>query len=81
MLITKAGDEHSLVVIEGMVAVYVHGVMPPDGRLGYLYSGIDLPFTQWQQQKKALAENRTLAHRIRVLGSNGAENRFKRCDN
>ena len=64
MLITKAGDEHSLAVIEGMVAVYFHGVMPPDGRFGYLYSSIDLPFTEWQQQKKALAENRTLAHRI-----------------
>ena len=64
MLIIKAGDEHSLVVIEGMVAVYFHGVMAPDGRFGYLYSGIDLPFTEWQQQKKALAENRTLARRI-----------------
>jgi mannose-6-phosphate isomerase-like protein (cupin superfamily) len=67
MLITKAGDEHSLAVIEGMVAVYFHGVMPPDGRLGYLYSSIDLPFTEWQQQKKALAENRTLAHRRKPL--------------
>jgi len=64
MLITKAGDEHSLVAIERMVAVYFHGVAPPDGRFGYLYSGIDLPFTKWQQQKKALAQNRTLASRI-----------------
>jgi mannose-6-phosphate isomerase-like protein (cupin superfamily) len=63
MLIAKAGDKHSLVVIEGMVAAYFQGVMPPDGRFGYLYSGIDLPFPEWQQQKQALAENRTLAHR------------------
>jgi len=53
MLITKAGDEHSLVAIEGMVAVYFYGVMPPDGRFGYLYPGIDLAFAEWQRQKNA----------------------------
>jgi mannose-6-phosphate isomerase-like protein (cupin superfamily) len=41
MLMTKAGDEHSLVVTEKMVAVYFYGIMPPGGRFGYLYRGID----------------------------------------
>jgi mannose-6-phosphate isomerase-like protein (cupin superfamily) len=35
MLMTKAGDEHSLVVTEEMVAVCYCGVMPPGGRFGY----------------------------------------------
>jgi hypothetical protein len=80
MLITKAGVEHSLVVIEGMVAVYLHGVIPPDGRLGCLYSGIDLPFTQWQQKKKALAGNRTLAAqrgRPKQAGDDGASKKVE----
>jgi mannose-6-phosphate isomerase-like protein (cupin superfamily) len=50
MLLTKAGDEHSLVVTEEMVAVYYYGVMPPGGRFGYLYRGIDPDFAQWQIQ-------------------------------
>jgi mannose-6-phosphate isomerase-like protein (cupin superfamily) len=49
MLQTKAGDEHSLVVTERMVAVYLYGVMPPDGRFGYLYKGIDPTFEEWQK--------------------------------
>ena len=52
MLITRAGDEHSMIVIESMIAVYFHGVMPPDGRFGYLYPGIDLAFVEWQRRKK-----------------------------
>jgi mannose-6-phosphate isomerase-like protein (cupin superfamily) len=52
MLQTKAGDEHSLVVTERMVAVYLYGVMPPDGRFGYLYKGIDPTFEEWQNSRK-----------------------------
>jgi mannose-6-phosphate isomerase-like protein (cupin superfamily) len=47
MLMTKAGDEHSLIVTEEMIAVYYYGVMPPGGRFGYLYRGIDPDFAQW----------------------------------
>jgi mannose-6-phosphate isomerase-like protein (cupin superfamily) len=50
MLITKAGDEHSLVVTEKMVAVYFYGVMPPGGRFGYLYRGIDPDFAEWRNK-------------------------------
>ena len=53
MLLTKAGDEHSLVVTEKMVAVYLYGIMPPGGRFGYLYRGVDPGFEEWQRQKKA----------------------------
>jgi mannose-6-phosphate isomerase-like protein (cupin superfamily) len=53
MLMTKAGDEHSLIVTEEMVAVYFYGVMPPEGRLGHLYRGIDPDFPEWQKQKKS----------------------------
>ena len=60
MLITRAGDEHSMAVIESMIAVYFHGVMPPDGRFGYLYPGIDLAFAEWQRRKKErLAKSRS----------------------
>jgi uncharacterized cupin superfamily protein len=52
MLITRAGDGHSMVAIESMIAVYFHGVTPSDGRPGYLYPGIDLPLAEWQRQKK-----------------------------
>jgi mannose-6-phosphate isomerase-like protein (cupin superfamily) len=52
MLITRAGDEHSLVVTEEMIAVYFYGVMPPGGRFGYLYRGVDPTFAEWQKQKK-----------------------------
>jgi mannose-6-phosphate isomerase-like protein (cupin superfamily) len=50
MLMTKAGDEHSLIVTEEMVAVYYYGVMPPGGRFGYLYRGVDPDFAEWQRQ-------------------------------
>ena len=50
MLITKAGDEHSLVVTEDMIAVYFYGIMPPGGRFGYLYRGIDPDFAEWQKR-------------------------------
>ncbi|MBV9672255.1 MAG: cupin domain-containing protein [Verrucomicrobia bacterium] len=49
ILMTKAGDEHSLVVTEEMVAVYLYGVMPPGGRFGYLFRGIDPPFEDWKK--------------------------------
>jgi hypothetical protein len=50
MLITEAGDEHSLVVTEDVIAVYFYGIMPPGGRFGYLYSGIDPDFVEWQKR-------------------------------
>jgi quercetin dioxygenase-like cupin family protein len=52
MLQTRAGDEHSLVVTERMVAVYLYGVMPPDGRFGYLYKGVDPTFQEWQRSRR-----------------------------
>jgi mannose-6-phosphate isomerase-like protein (cupin superfamily) len=53
MLMTKAGDEHSLIVTEEMVAVYFYGIMPSGGRFGYLYREIDPDFTEWKKQQKA----------------------------
>ena len=53
MLLTKAGDEHSLIVIEEMVAVYFYGVMPEGGRFGYLYQGVDPDFAKWREQKRS----------------------------
>jgi hypothetical protein len=50
MLITKVGDEHSLVVTEDMIAVYFYGIMPPGGRFGYLYRGIDPDFAELQKR-------------------------------
>jgi mannose-6-phosphate isomerase-like protein (cupin superfamily) len=47
MLLTKAGDYHSLVVTEEMVAVYYYGVMPQYGRWGHLHRGVDLPWTEY----------------------------------
>lgn len=44
MLLTKAGDSHSLVVNERMVAIYFYGVMPAGGRSGHLHEGVDPPF-------------------------------------
>ncbi|WP_308638833.1 cupin domain-containing protein [Paenibacillus silvisoli] len=41
MVLTKRGDEHSLVVTEEMVAVYIYGIMPEGGRVGYLFKGVD----------------------------------------
>src|SRR5690625_617888 len=37
LVLTKKGDEHSLVVTEEMTAVYIYGVLPPGGEIGYLY--------------------------------------------
>jgi mannose-6-phosphate isomerase-like protein (cupin superfamily) len=44
MLLTKAGDYHSLVVTKEMVTVYYYGVMPEHGRWGHLHEGVDLPW-------------------------------------
>jgi mannose-6-phosphate isomerase-like protein (cupin superfamily) len=52
MLQTKAGDEHSLVVTEKMVAVYLYGIMPPGSRFGYLYKGIDPSLEEYQNSRK-----------------------------
>jgi mannose-6-phosphate isomerase-like protein (cupin superfamily) len=37
IVLTEQGQEHSLVVIEEMTAVYIYGVLPPGGKIGYLY--------------------------------------------
>lgn len=37
IVLTKQGDEHSLVVTEEMAAVYIYGVLPPGGSIGYRY--------------------------------------------
>jgi mannose-6-phosphate isomerase-like protein (cupin superfamily) len=37
MVLTKKGDEHSLVVTEAMTAVYIYGVMQLGGRYGHLH--------------------------------------------
>lgn len=47
MLLTKAGDEHSLEVTKPMVAVYFYGVMPAGGRTGHLHRGIDPEFQEY----------------------------------
>jgi mannose-6-phosphate isomerase-like protein (cupin superfamily) len=44
MLLTKAGDSHSLTVTERMVAVYFYGVMPIGGRRRHLHEGVDAPY-------------------------------------
>ena len=49
MLLTKAGDEHSLLVTEEMIAVYLYGPMPSGGRFGYLYRGVDPALSDWLQ--------------------------------
>ena len=41
MLLTRAGDIHSMIVTEDMVAVTYYGVMPPQGRSGHLHAGVD----------------------------------------
>ncbi|GLQ56204.1 cupin domain-containing protein [Devosia nitrariae] len=51
MLLTKAGDYHSLKVTEEMVAVYYYGVMPEHGRWGHLHEGVDLP---WEKHLKSI---------------------------
>jgi mannose-6-phosphate isomerase-like protein (cupin superfamily) len=37
LVLTKQGDEHSLIVTEEMTAVYIYGVLPLGGRLGHLF--------------------------------------------
>lgn len=37
LVLTKQGDEHSLVVTEEMVAVYIYGKMDEGGRIGHLH--------------------------------------------
>jgi quercetin dioxygenase-like cupin family protein len=37
LVLTRKGDEHSLVVTEDMTAVYFYGVLPPGGQIGYLF--------------------------------------------
>jgi mannose-6-phosphate isomerase-like protein (cupin superfamily) len=37
MVLTRAGDEHSLVVHERMVAAYAYGPLKPGGRFGHLH--------------------------------------------
>ena len=53
MLLTKQGDEHSLEVIEKMVAVYFYGVMPSGGRDGHLHRETDHPFTELTSTQEA----------------------------
>lgn len=51
MLLTKAGDEHSLVVTEKMVAIYFYGVMPPGGRTGHLHRDVDSTLREYRSQQ------------------------------
>ena len=37
MVLTKEGDEHSLVVTEDMIAIYFYGKMSPGGKIGHLH--------------------------------------------
>ena len=37
MVLTKEGDEHSLVVTEDMTAIYFYGKMAPGGKIGHLH--------------------------------------------
>lgn len=37
LVLTRKGDEHSLVVTEDMVAVYFYGRFPDGGRIGHLH--------------------------------------------
>jgi quercetin dioxygenase-like cupin family protein len=37
LVLTKKGDEHSLVVTEKMTAVYIFGVVPPGGTTDHLH--------------------------------------------
>ena len=47
MLLTKAGDIHSMNVTQDMVAVTFYGVMREHGRTGHLHEGIDLPWDEY----------------------------------
>lgn len=46
LLLTEAGQYHSLVVTEPMVAIYWYGKMPEHGRWGHLHEGVDVPFEE-----------------------------------
>lgn len=37
MVLTKQGDEHSLIVTEKMTAIYIYGVLPPGGKIGHFH--------------------------------------------
>jgi len=37
LVLTEQGQEHSLIVTEEMTAVYIYGILPPGGKIGYLY--------------------------------------------
>ncbi|MGU3470109.1 cupin domain-containing protein [Paenibacillus sp. D51F] len=37
LVLTERGQEHSLIVTEQMTAIYIYGVMPPEGRSGHLH--------------------------------------------
>lgn len=37
LVLTRKGDEHSLVVTEEMVSIYFYGIMEPGARIGHLY--------------------------------------------
>ena len=46
LLLTQAGQQHSLVVTEPMVAIYWYGQMPEHGRWGHLHTENDVPFAE-----------------------------------
>jgi mannose-6-phosphate isomerase-like protein (cupin superfamily) len=71
MLMTKAGSEHSLFVTEEMVVVFFYGVMPPGGRFGYLYRGIDPEFAEWRKQSESTLPS--IEQRGRTRASTGAK--------
>jgi mannose-6-phosphate isomerase-like protein (cupin superfamily) len=37
LVLTKKGEEHSLIVTEEMAAVYIYGILAPGCQIGYLY--------------------------------------------
>jgi quercetin dioxygenase-like cupin family protein len=51
MLLTKAGEYHSLKVTQDMIAVYFYGLMPEHGRWGHLHENVDPP---WEEYVKSL---------------------------
>ena len=53
MLLTRAGDEHSLEVTQKMVAIYFYGVMPEGGRKGHLHKGEDADFQDYLEKARS----------------------------
>ena len=51
MLLTEAGESHSMFIAMDMVAVTYFGFMPPHGRWGHLHAGID---KSWGEHLAAL---------------------------